>query len=124
MVTVMSSDLMHFRKRKCSSPLERLTIFSRKVFCGATSPLFPPGIVRLCVSRCSRQVGTLCAWSLCRRNGEAHGNVALWLPGASACHPRALGSKLQVGGHGELPAHAQLRRRAQAGAGDLQHRAR
>ena len=27
------------------SPLERRTMFSRKVFCGATSPLFPPGIL-------------------------------------------------------------------------------
>uniref|UniRef100_A0AAV2JKP7 Uncharacterized protein n=1 Tax=Knipowitschia caucasica TaxID=637954 RepID=A0AAV2JKP7_KNICA len=27
------------------SPLERLTMFSRKVFCGATKPRFPPGMV-------------------------------------------------------------------------------
>lgn len=28
------------------SPLERRTMFSRKVFCGATSPLLPPGILQ------------------------------------------------------------------------------
>lgn len=31
--------------RRADSPLERRTMFSRKVFCGATSPLFPPGIL-------------------------------------------------------------------------------
>lgn len=31
--------------QRADSPLERRTMFSRKVFCGATSPLFPPGIL-------------------------------------------------------------------------------
>lgn len=30
-----------------SLPLERLTMFSKNVFCGATSPLLPPGILGL-----------------------------------------------------------------------------
>lgn len=33
------------RARAVVLPLERLTMFSKKVFCGATSPRFPPGIV-------------------------------------------------------------------------------
>lgn len=32
-------------------PFERLTIFSKKVFCGATNPLFTPGIL------CSESIG-------------------------------------------------------------------
>lgn len=79
-------------------------MFSRKVFCGATSPLFPPGIVRLCVLRCTRQVATLCAWSLCRWNREAHGNVASWQHGSFCAPPaRSPDSKRQSVGTGSSP---------------------
>lgn len=41
-----------------NSPLERRTMFSRKVFCGATSPLLPPCILRV-LGRNSELLGGL-----------------------------------------------------------------
>lgn len=38
-------SVMETHERGHCLPLERRTMFSRKVFCGATSPLFPPGIL-------------------------------------------------------------------------------
>lgn len=79
-------------------------MFSRKVFWGATSPLFPPGIMRLSVLRCTRKVATVYAWSVCRWNEEAHGNVARWQHGSFCVPPaRSPDSKRLYVGTGSSP---------------------
>lgn len=63
-------------------------MFSKKVFCGATSPLFPPGIAAARASAedrfalLARQADTVACGVEQRRNGEAraHGNAPRPLP--------------------------------------------
>lgn len=95
------------------SPLDLRTMFSRKVFCGATSPLFPPGI--LLRYRCSSPApGSVRMLPLGPTGGETHRSCALAL----------LRNALNRGGAQELLAAALRRMRVRELLGSKSNSAR